>query len=111
MKKIWENSVILFATMGFWGMIYPDLCFTEDVCVVAYAENAETDAETPQKANAVKNAKPEAGKNKGATADEVPQTDIFTLLCEADPEQIKIKSKWLDILSDSKGNHYVIREE
>ncbi len=38
MRKIWETGVILFAAMGFWGMIYPDLCFTQDVCRVVYVD-------------------------------------------------------------------------
>lgn len=33
MKKFLETTVIVFAMMCFWGMIYPDLCFTEDICV------------------------------------------------------------------------------
>ena len=39
MKKIFETGMLLFAMMGFWGMIYPDLCFTEEVCEVYIMED------------------------------------------------------------------------
>ena len=41
MRKMWETGIILFAAMGFWGMIYPDLCFTEDVCSVVCEETED----------------------------------------------------------------------
>ena len=75
MKKLWETGIILFASMGFWGMIYPDLCFTQDVCINV----AETDKES-----------------------EEYESDIYTQICEASPEQIRIKSKLLDFLFDEE---------
>ncbi len=32
MRKIYETAVILIGTLGWWGFVYPELCFTEDVC-------------------------------------------------------------------------------
>ena len=34
MKRLWETGLLLFAVAGFWGMVYPDLCFVSDVCRV-----------------------------------------------------------------------------
>ncbi len=75
MKKLWETGIILFASMGFWGMIYPDLCFTQDVCINV----TETDKES-----------------------EEYEGDIFTQICEASPEQIRLKSKLLDFLFEKE---------
>lgn len=68
MKKKWETVIILFAACGFWGMIYPDLCFTQDTCKAVYADE---------------------------------EKDIFTLICEADEEQIEVKSEFLDFFSEN----------
>lgn len=81
MKKIFETGMIIFAVMGFWGMIYPDLCFTRDVCRVIDAKNHEA---------------------LGAGYTVLNDKDIFTRICEAEPEQIQIESKFLDFL-ESKG--------
>ena len=43
MKKIWETGIILFSALGFWGMIYPDLCFTEDVCAIVWESTENTE--------------------------------------------------------------------
>lgn len=76
MKKMWETGIILFAAMGFWGMIYPDLCFTEDVCINISETNSKS---------------------------EEYEADIYTQICEASPDQIHIKSKFLDSLFGEKG--------
>lgn len=84
MKKIWETGMILFAMLGFWGMIYPDLCFTGDICAVVYE-------------SAVQEAAAE------------PEQDAFTRLCEAGPEQIRIKSRlWEGLEKESKGKSDVV---
>ncbi len=44
MKKIWETGIILFSALGFWGMIYPDLCFTEDVCAIVWESTENTES-------------------------------------------------------------------
>ena len=43
MRKIWETGIVLFSAMGFWGMIYPDLCFTGDVCAVVCEETEDAE--------------------------------------------------------------------
>lgn len=73
MKKIWETGIILFATMGFWGMIYPDLCFTQEVCEVVYEESA-------------------GGTEEMSDNDSGKAADMFTQICEAKPEQIRVRS-------------------
>lgn len=32
MRKIYETAVILIGTLGWWGFVYPELCFTEETC-------------------------------------------------------------------------------
>ena len=82
MKKIWETGIILFATMGFWGMIYPDLCFTQDVCQIVEEE-----------------------------CEEQYEKDMFTLLCETDSDRIRVKSKLLETLKrESKGKENVVNK-
>lgn len=95
MKKIWETGIILFSVMGFWGMIYPDLCFTEDVCAIVQESGEKIeDGEEVQK-KTVSEEIINAGADK----------DIFTRLCEAKPEQIQYKSKLLEMLkSESRGS-------
>lgn len=31
MRKLYETAVILIATLGWWGFVYPDMCLTQDV--------------------------------------------------------------------------------
>lgn len=94
MKKIWETGIILFAVMGFWGMIYPDLCFSGDICAVIYEEEYEDVCETLEDTYA-----------------NCEQSDIFTGICEAGPEQIRIKSRLLEVLkTESKGRYNVINK-
>ena len=134
MKKIWETGIILFSALGFWGMIYPDLCFTEDVCAIVCesTENTES-AEGAEKTKCVEDGQKasQAKGNETGNAYDCPdgetdgragagrtedsrnaegirlgsEEDMFTGLCEAEPGQIKWKSKFLEILkSESKGN-------
>lgn len=95
MKKIWETVIILFSVMGFWGMIYPDLCFTEDICaIVQESEENIGDGEKKQK-KTVSEDSINAGEDK----------DIFTRLCEAEPRQIQYKSRLFEMLKpESRGS-------
>lgn len=80
MKKIFETGIILFAAFGFWGMIYPDLCFTEEVCrVIVYDKTYIAADENINE-----------------------RDDIYTRICEAQPEEIVIRSKLLDVLGFGK---------
>lgn len=79
--KIWETGIILFAAMGFWGMIYPDLCFTQNVCV--------------------------------STNGNINDRDMFTQICEADSDQLVVKSRFLERFSEkdvSKNTKMSIKE-
>lgn len=112
MRKIWETGIILFAAMGFWGMIYPDLCFTEDVCSVVCeeTEGAEEGYEMEADGNGtaagggedgVNNNGDRAGANGGggeADGRVNAEKDIFTRICSAESEQIRIKSKFLEMI-------------
>ncbi len=84
MKKILETTAIVFAMMGFWGMIYPDLCFTEDICVPAavYVLSEEEEQKNGKKAYA--NLFREAG---------VPVPGVL----EAD-RKIRVKSRLIEFL-------------
>ncbi len=87
MKKIFETGMLLFATMGFWGMIYPDLCFTEEVCEVYIIEddtlcvdaNAERTDASVKSADA--NAERVDASVKSANAD-ITRTDTGTRSAE-----------------------------
>lgn len=102
MKKIWETGVILFAAMGFWGMIYPDLCFTQDVCRVVYVDTYGNvqDAVKAEDAGSIGNA--EDIGNTEATED-LLQQDMFTQLSNAKPGQIRVKSAFIDYFFGSRG--------
>lgn len=99
MKKLWETGIILFSVFGFWGMIYPDLCFTEDVCEVVTGDISDD----------ILNDDPESvlgGIPKGR------KMDIFTALCDAKPEQIRMKSRIFEKLkSESKGKGNGVSDE
>ncbi len=114
MKKIWETGIILFSAMGFWGMIYPDLCFTQDVCAVIcdYAE----DPGTADAGNRSENAgREEGGRTNKADSSlagdlhgpvqDIGGKDIFTGLCEAEPGRIRLKSRLFEIIkSEGEGS-------
>lgn len=123
MRKIWETGIILFAAMGFWGMIYPDLCFTADVCSVVSEEGQGSDEgyETgTDGSKAVTKGNKAGGNNSGVMAgtngseDEAggmsnAEKDIFTRICAAESGQIRVKSKFLEIIgldarAESSGN-------
>ena len=87
MKKIWETAVILFAAMSFWGMLYPDLCFTGDVCVVMEMETDEDDV-TPTDSN---------NQKQKAVWGDSRQTASNSDIYEAEPGQIRIRSRLLEL--------------
>lgn len=89
MKKILETGIILFAMFGFWGMIYPDLCFTEEICRIIIC-----DEENPEDAE------------RSAL-----QKDIYTRICEAQPDEIVIKSKLLDAFEIGTGKNGASEKE
>ncbi len=96
MKKVWETGVILFAAMGFWGMIYPDLCFTQDVCRVVYVDTYGNvqDAVKAEDAGSIGNAE---------DTEDLSEQDMFTRLSNAKPGQIRVKSAFIDYFFGSRG--------
>lgn len=89
MKKLWEAGIILFSVWGFWGMIYPDLCFTEDVCKIV-ADDTTDGVQNDIRDDILDGVFSDVQKDE--------ETDIFTGLCDAGPEQIRMKSKVLEKL-------------
>ncbi len=96
MRKLWEAGILLFAAAGFWGMVYPDLCFVPDVCRVEYVQEdeREPDGEEEQESGSM---------GRGGEACESPvwdgsvwEPDIYTRICGAEPEQIQVKSRLLE---------------
>lgn len=118
MRKILETGIILFSAMGFWGMIYPDLCFTEDVCEVVWEEEEDAEGESGIGEGAcgdkagTKNSRPKAGTKGGIIGtgasgsvtgtDTNNSGDMFTRICLAEPGQIRIKSKFLEAIGLDK---------
>lgn len=99
MKKLWETGIILFSVWGFWGMIYPDLCFTEDVCKIVADDTM--DGARNDRADDVSEDIP-AG---------VLKEDVYTGLSGAKPEQIRMKSRILEKLkSESKGKDHGVSD-
>lgn len=102
MKKVWETGLLLFAMWGFWGMIYPDLCFTEDICArvvheeAAACEMPEKESKKDSEKNSERNSKEGSltcvvcrGQAKAETA-----AGIYSV----EPGQIRIKSRLLEFL-------------
>lgn len=48
MRKLYETAVILFAAIGWWGFVYPDMCLTEDVYEQEYEEEQTQEQEQVQ---------------------------------------------------------------
>ena len=95
MKKLWETGILLFAAAGFWGMIYPDLCFTEDVCKIVADDTMDG--------------------TRDDISDDIPagvlKEDVYTGLSCAKPEQIRMKSRILEKLkSESKGKDHGVSD-
>ncbi len=117
MRKIWETGIVLFSAMGFWGMIYPDLCFTGDVCAVVCEETEDAEGGSGTGVGGS-----EAGIGSGRTGEGAKdntnctynnggqasinicgtQEDMFTRICSANPGQIRIKSKFLEAIGLDK---------
>lgn len=81
MKKLWETGIMLFAVAGFWGMIYPDLCFVPDVC--------QAQTEYPKESFCTE-----------AEWDGPWEPDIYTRICMAQPGQVRGKSRLLEVLQN-----------
>lgn len=45
MRRVLETAMLLMGTLGFWGFVYPEFCFTQETCEVAEQEekNEEID--------------------------------------------------------------------
>lgn len=84
MKEKIKTLLLICAMFGFWGMIYPDLCFTEDICRIVYTNEAET------------------GTGSSDEVKAIPEEDIFTALSHAAPGQIRIKSRFLEVITGKK---------
>lgn len=101
MKKLWEAGILLFAAAGFWGMVYPDLCFVQDVCKVEYVQGEEPEGEREIRKNQDGIG---MGQNSGETSGipvwdgNMHEPDIYTRICEAGPEHVQVKSRLLEWL-------------
>lgn len=73
--KIKKTMWVIFA-LGFWGVLYPELTLTEDTLRIVWADGKEQ--EEWEKESAAK---------------------IYYDLLQAEPKQIKIKSRLLEILA------------
>lgn len=126
MKKVWETGMLLLAVAGFWGMIYPDLCFTQDVCRIVYEETAVTKADAAAATDTAEE-RTEAADGVEAAAGTAAEpdgigiksekchgeggTDMFTQICEAKPEQLRIKFRLFEDKTNSKGKENVGKKE
>lgn len=86
MRKFLETGILLFAVAGFWGMIYPDLCFISDVCGIEYVYEDTCEQVAGE----------DSGERQSSQGEELWEPDIYTRICEAKPEQIKVKSRLLE---------------
>lgn len=86
MRKWWEAGILLFAVAGFWGMIYPDLCFVQEVCSVECVQPDTWEADGEGYGM-------DCGEQEEGTAWE---PDIYTRICVAEPERIRVRSRLLE---------------
>ena len=80
----WKVAVVALACYGWWGVIYPELTMLPSTYEIVYEETEATEAETVQ------------------TGPEVVEwnsdSQIYWKILEADPEQIRFKSRLLTML-------------
>lgn len=76
-KLIGKKTVWVIAALGFFGLFYPELCMLEDTCKVVYSTSEDEQAEILM---------PEG-------------SELYYKLLSAEPEEIKIKSRLLEMLS------------
>lgn len=69
-----KKGIWLLAALGWWGVLFPELSLTPDTCRVVVTDG-------------------------GQPEEELSQTEIYYRLLSAEPEQIKIKSRLLEILA------------
>ena len=82
--------IVYMVSAGWWGILYPEFGFSQDTyCVVAEQGEQETKYEEQQPVEL-------ETKNTGA--------DVFRKMLEAEPGQIKIKSKLLEEVFGIRGN-------
>ena len=80
----WKVAAVVLACYGWWGVIYPELTMLPSTYEIVYEETEATEAETVQ------------------TGPEVVEwnsdSQIYWKILEADPEQIRFKSRLLTML-------------
>ena len=96
MKKWWEAGILLFAAAGFWGMIYPDLCFVQDVCGIEYVQEEEQEQAGEENQEGRDSRSNGEAYEASVRAGSVWEPDIYTRICEAGPEHIQVKSRLLE---------------
>lgn len=74
---IWKKGMVILAALGFFGLLYPELCMLEDTCRVVYR--------TP------------SGKEQTLFVEK--GGELYYDLLSAEPEEIKIKSRLLEAVS------------
>lgn len=80
MKKAWRTGILAVMAMGFWGILYPELCMTRDTYQIVYElKDAYANVLTAEQIEAI----------------EQEETGIYYDILEASPKQIKLRSRIL----------------
>lgn len=76
--RAWKKGMVILAAAGFFGLLYPDLCMLEDTCRLVYLTDG--------------------GEEKEISIQK--DSELYYKLLSAEPEEIKIKSRLWEIISN-----------
>lgn len=75
--EICRKSAVVLAAVGFFGLLYPELCMLENTCKVVYLTEKGEEQEL-----------------------DVPKgSELYYQLLSAEPEEIKIRSRLWEVIS------------
>lgn len=83
-------AIVSMVSAGWWGILYPEFGFSEDTFSVAQQRQEAEQSKNMQTAN----------RNE----EELTGAEVFFSMLEAQPGQIKIKSKLLEEVFGIRGN-------
>lgn len=86
MKRVMEIGLMIASAMGFFGIIYPELCLIEETCIIVEAEDCQDSEEDT---------------NSSDRCGEDPlRADPFRAISSLPSEKIRVKSRLLEYLRE-----------
>lgn len=95
-KNVKRLAVCLFAAV-WWGIFYPELCFTEETCAAVTSEEAQANDLSVQEEATGARGVPRAETGVSTTSEQIEASEVW----HASGDEIVISSRLLEWLEES----------